>query len=45
MDDLEERGLIGPSEPGGSTRQALAEPAPAIPGREFPPNDPAEPLS
>jgi S-DNA-T family DNA segregation ATPase FtsK/SpoIIIE len=46
MDDLEERGLIGPSEPGGSTRQVLAEPAPAIPGGgELPPDETAEPLT
>jgi S-DNA-T family DNA segregation ATPase FtsK/SpoIIIE len=46
MDDLEERGLIGPAEAGGSTRQVLAEPAPAIPGGgEFPPDEPAEPFA
>ena len=31
MDELEERGIVGPADPGGSSRQVLIEPEPATP--------------
>ena len=31
MDELEERGVVGPAEPGGSSREVLPEPEPALP--------------
>ena len=44
MDELEERGLIGPAESGGSARQVLMEPEPAVPGGGTAPDGDPSPL-
>jgi S-DNA-T family DNA segregation ATPase FtsK/SpoIIIE len=39
MDELEERGIVGPAEPGGSSREVMPEPEPALPGGRGPASD------